>query len=121
MEEGSSFSMKLDDSSHKIVMEHLESKDKEVFDFFSETPEDEREGQLLTAVKMGVLALKTVGNAERVDYVEIGPSDKLVLLNPRHEQVLSEQLQEGRLTPLLTAWDIPDPFTKPLSTYIQCA
>lgn len=60
----------IDEASGKVVITNLECGDKEIFEYFAGIPKDQREGRLLTAVKLGVVALKTMSAAQEMVYVE---------------------------------------------------
>jgi hypothetical protein len=70
MGDKTSSSIRLDETSGRIIVSGLECDNEEIFDFFSGLPEEQREERFLAALKMGVVALKTMGTAQEMVYVE---------------------------------------------------
>jgi len=56
-----------------------------------------------------------------VPEVKIRSSDLLVLLAPEYLQSLNDQISGMDRPPRIIVWDIPDPFTHPVETYVECA
>lgn len=64
------FELELDYGTSTLIVNGFSTSDREIFNYFSEVPENEMEDRFATALKVGVVALKVLGTTERVDYVE---------------------------------------------------
>ena len=64
--EGSSIEVDRD----SIHIRDLTIDDPEVVSYFRDLPEDQRTPIFKTAAKLGVIAIKTIGTTEKVDYIE---------------------------------------------------
>lgn len=62
--------LNLDEVANEMVVSQFATRDPDVVQYFAEIPTTEREPRFETALKVGVTALRTIGTAERVDYVE---------------------------------------------------
>lgn len=53
-----------------LVVRDFATDDQEVVSYFSGVPSESMENKFESSLKLGVVALKTVGTAERIDYIE---------------------------------------------------
>jgi len=54
----------------KMSVKKFETSDKEIVNYFQEVEAEERKEKFENALKVGVVAVKTVGLTERIDYIE---------------------------------------------------
>ena len=53
-----------------LVITDFETDDDEIVSYFSDVSPEKLEERLKTSLKVGVVALKTIGTTERIDYIE---------------------------------------------------
>jgi len=69
-----------------LFIEEFETKDDEIVSYFSEISPDDFEQRLETSLKLGVVALKTIGTTEKIDYIE----KKFLKLHQKFTEILKE-------------------------------
>jgi len=53
-----------------LFIKDFETHEDEIVSYFSEVPPENLEERLITSLKVGTLALRTIGTTERIDYIE---------------------------------------------------
>lgn len=53
-----------------FIVRDFETSDDEIVSYFSDIPAERLEERLRTSLKVGVVALKTIGTTEKIDYIE---------------------------------------------------
>ena len=53
-----------------FLIENYETNDDEIVSYFIDIPSETIEDRFTTSLKVGVLALKTIGTTEKIDYIE---------------------------------------------------
>ena len=81
------------------------TSDQEVIGYFSSVPGEDRPERFLTALKTGVIALKTIGTTEKVDYIEKCFNGLMNDFDNRIEQTLGE---DGQFSEMLERHFGPD-------------
>jgi hypothetical protein len=70
MRKSITFGLEIDESAGEMVLSSYSTTDPEVVKYFVSLAEDQRQTQFDLALKLGVVALRTMGTAQNVDYVE---------------------------------------------------
>lgn len=61
---------KIEVENGTLVVKDFETSDDEVVSYFSDIPPENLNERFETSLKVGVVALKTIGTTERIDYIE---------------------------------------------------
>jgi hypothetical protein len=70
MSRSGGFELEIDESAGEMTLSSYSTSDTEVVRYFASLREEQRQIQFDSALKLGVVALKTMGTAQNVDYVE---------------------------------------------------
>lgn len=63
-------SLQVEVTKEEVLVSNYATTDHEIVSYFSTTPKEKRSDAFRVAVRAGIMALKTIGIAERVDYIE---------------------------------------------------
>jgi hypothetical protein len=88
----------IDESTGELFVANYSTKDQTVVRYFAAVPEDQRPEHLDSAIKLGVVALRTMGTAKEVDLVERCFDSMLRDFSDKIEDALGD---EGRVNKVL--------------------
>lgn len=89
--------------------------------YYQDNPEVRGLREKAVAEVMGGIGDMMNHRPKGIDDIDLKGDELLVLLAPKDLPALSRQVDATRKSPRMIVWDIEDPFTKPLSKYIESA
>jgi len=73
----------------RLIIERFETEDQDIVSYFNELKSEDLESRFQTALKVGVISLRTVGLTEKVDYIQ----KEFNLLNNRFTETVEKTMQ----------------------------
>lgn len=82
--------IRLDEDTGDLQIENFTTSDPDITSYFSDIDPDEREGKLETALRVGILALRSSETVEDIDYVEKRFNELQQTFNDQIDDLLGE-------------------------------
>jgi len=80
-----------------LLVENFETNDSEIVAYFADISPENLEERFETSLKLGVVALKTIGTTEKIDYIEkefYKLSEKFTEITEKTKEDVEEQVEE---------------------------